>query len=103
MLLEGEGLGLEDARLRFVASDELGPGLEAPGGVNRICIITFSVPDTRRLFDIIAGKYDTQSSGGSPKTPVRDLCQSRVLTSASKVRCFDPQRKGFGYELQGCE
>ena len=56
-----EGIAKKTGNARF---DELDQVLKH-GGVNRIMLDNFSVPDTKKAVDIIAGKYETESSGGT--------------------------------------
>lgn len=55
--------------------DELAQAM-AVGGVDRIMLDNFSVADTRKAVEIIAGKYETESSGGITFDTLRDyaLC-----------------------------
>lgn len=48
----------------------------AVGGVDRIMLDNFSVADTRKAVELIAGKYETESSGGITFDTLRDyaLC-----------------------------
>lgn len=55
--------------------DELAKVLQC-GGVDRIMLDNFSPSDTRKAVEIIAGKYETESSGGITLDTLRDyaLC-----------------------------
>lgn len=55
--------------------DELAQAM-AVGGVDRIMLDNFSVADTRKAVEIIAGKFETESSGGITFDTLRDyaLC-----------------------------
>jgi nicotinate-nucleotide pyrophosphorylase (carboxylating) len=57
--------------------DELSQVLET-GGVNRIMLDNFSVENTRRAVEIIAGRYETESSGGITLDNLLDYAQCGV-------------------------
>ncbi len=48
------------------------------GGVDRIMLDNFSVPDTKKAVDIIAGRYETESSGGITFDTIRDYAEQGV-------------------------
>lgn len=73
--------------------DELRQVLEI-GGVNRIMLDNFSVPDTKKAVEMIGGKYETESSGGITIETLRDYAECGVdfisvgaLTHS--VKCLD--------------
>ncbi len=57
--------------------DELRQVLEH-GGVNRIMLDNFSVRDTREAVKLIAGKYETESSGGITIDTIREYAECGV-------------------------
>lgn len=57
--------------------DELGQVMER-GGVDRIMLDNFSIPDTRKAVEIIAGKYETESSGGITIDTIRGYAECGV-------------------------
>ena len=57
--------------------DELNEVL-ASGNVNRIMLDNFSVADTRKAVEIIGGRFETESSGVSPKRPIREYALAGV-------------------------
>lgn len=57
--------------------DELNQVLEI-GGVDRIMLDNFSVENTKKAVDIIAGKYETESSGGITFSTLRDYAECGV-------------------------
>lgn len=57
--------------------DELGQVL-SHGGVNRIMLDNFSVEDTRKAVDLIAGKFETESSGGITFDTIRNYAEAGV-------------------------
>ena len=48
------------------------------GGVNRIMLDNFTVPDTKRAVDLIAGRYETESSGGITFETIRGYAEQGV-------------------------
>lgn len=73
--------------------DELRQVLEI-GGVDRIMLDNFSVPDTKKAVEMIGGKYETESSGGITIETLRDYAECGVdfisvgaLTHS--VKCLD--------------
>lgn len=48
------------------------------GGVNRIMLDNFTIPDTKRAVDIIAGRYETESSGGITFETIRGYAEQGV-------------------------
>ena len=57
--------------------DELNEVL-ASGNVNRIMLDNFSVADTRKAVEIIGGRFETESSGGSTETTIREYALAGV-------------------------
>ena len=57
--------------------DELQQVLDK-GGVNRIMLDNFSVADTKKAVDIIAGRYETESSGGITFDTIRGYAEQGV-------------------------
>lgn len=73
--------------------DELEQVLER-GGVDRIMLDNFTVTDTKKAVDMIAGKYETESSGGITFDTIRQYAECGVdfvsvgaLTHS--VKCLD--------------
>lgn len=50
----------------------------AKGGVNRIMLDNFSIEDTAQAVELIAGRYETESSGGITLESVRDYAACGV-------------------------
>ena len=50
----------------------------AVGGVQRIMLDNFTPENTRKAVDIIAGKYETESSGGITFATLRDYAECGV-------------------------
>ncbi len=73
--------------------DEIRQVLEC-GGVDRVMLDNFSVEDTRKAVEMIAGKYEIESSGGITIDTIRDYAECGVdfvsvgaLTHS--VKCLD--------------
>lgn len=73
--------------------DELRQVMEI-GGIDRIMLDNFSIPDTKKAVEIIGGKYETESSGGITIETLRDYAECGVdfisvgaLTHS--VKCLD--------------
>ncbi len=74
--LEEKGLDLK-IEIEVRNFDELNQVLEH-GGVNRIMLDNFSTADTRKAVEIIAGRYETESSGGITFDTIRDYAECGV-------------------------
>ena len=74
--LKEKGLDLK-IEIEVRSFDELDQVLKH-GGVNRIMLDNFSVLDTKKAVDIIAGKYETESSGGITYDTIRDYAEQGV-------------------------
>ncbi len=48
------------------------------GGIKRIMIDNFSIEETKKAVDLIAGKYETESSGGITKATLRSYAECGV-------------------------
>ena len=57
--------------------DELHQAMEC-GGINRIMLDNFSVEDTKKAVEIVAGRYETESSGGITFDTIRDYAECGV-------------------------
>ena len=74
--LKEKGLDLK-IEIEVRSFDELQQVLDH-GGVNRIMLDNFSVPDTKKAVDIIGGRYETESSGGITYDTIRDYAEQGV-------------------------
>ena len=74
--LQEKGLDLK-IEIEVRNFDELNQVL-THGGVNRIMLDNFSVSDTKKAVDIIAGRYETESSGGITYDTIRDYAEQGV-------------------------
>ena len=48
------------------------------GGIDRIMIDNFSIPDTKKAVEMIGGKYETEASGGITDANLRDYAATGV-------------------------
>ena len=79
--------------------DELNQVLEH-GGVDRIMLDNFSVPDTKKAVDIIAGRYETESSGGITFDTIRDYAEQGV--DFISVGALTHSVKGLDMSFKAC-
>ena len=80
--------------------DELAEAMNC-GGINRIMLDNFSVPDTKKAVDIIAGKYETESSGGITYDTIRDYAECGV--DFISVGALTHSVKGLDMSFKACE
>ena len=57
--------------------DELKQAMDC-GGINRIMLDNFSVENTKKAVEMVAGKYETESSGGITFDTIRDYAECGV-------------------------
>lgn len=79
--------------------DELAQVMEC-GGVDRIMLDNFSVPDTAKAVKIINGKYDTESSGGITFDTLRDYAECGV--DYISVGALTHSVKGLDMSFKAC-
>ena len=70
------------------------------GGVNRIMLDNFSVSDTKKAVDIIAGRYETESSGGITYDTIRDYAEQGV--DFIRVGALTHSVKGLDMSFKAC-
>lgn len=70
------------------------------GGVDRIMLDNFSVADTRTAVGIIAGKYETESSGGITYDTIRDYAECGV--DFISVGALTHSVKGLDMSFKAC-
>ena len=70
------------------------------GGVDRIMLDNFSVPDTKKAVDIIAGRYETESSGGITFDTIRDYAEQGV--DYISVGALTHSVKGLDMSFKAC-
>lgn len=80
--------------------DELQQVLDK-GGVNRIMLDNFSVADTKKAVDIIAGLYETESSGGITFDTIRGYAEQGV--DFISVGALTHSVKGLDMSFKACE
>ena len=79
--------------------DELRQVMEC-GGVDRIMLDNFSTADTKKAVDIIAGKYETESSGGIAFDTIRDYAECGV--DFISVGALTHSVKGLDMSFKAC-
>lgn len=70
------------------------------GGVNRIMLDNFSVADTKKAVDIIAGRFETESSGGITFDTIRDYAECGV--DFISVGALTHSVKGLDMSFKAC-
>lgn len=80
--------------------DELQQVLDK-GGVSRIMLDNFSVADTKKAVDIIAGRYETESSGGITFNTIRGYAEQGV--DFISVGALTHSVKGLDMSFKACE
>ena len=79
--------------------DELCQAMEC-GGINRIMLDNFSVEDTKKAVEIVAGKYETESSGGITFDTIRDYAECGV--DFISVGALTHSVKGLDMSFKAC-
>jgi len=70
------------------------------GGVDRIMLDNFTVADTKKAVDIIAGRYETESSGGITIETLRDYAEAGV--DFISVGALTHSVKGLDMSFKAC-
>lgn len=70
------------------------------GGVDRIMLDNFSVTDTRKAVDIVAGRYEIESSGGITFDTIRDYAECGV--DFISVGALTHSVKGLDMSFKAC-
>ena len=96
--LQEKGLDLK-IEIEVRNFDELNQVL-THGGVNRIMLDNFSVSDTKKAVDIIAGRYETESSGGITYDTIRDYAEQGV--DFISVGALAHSVKGLDMSFKAC-
>ena len=96
--LQEKGLDLK-IEIEVPNFDELNQVL-THGGVNRIMLDNFSVSDTKKAVDIIAGRYETESSGGITYDTIRDYAEQGV--DFISVGALTHSVKGLDMSFKAC-
>ena len=96
--LQEKGLDLK-IEIEVRNFDELNQVL-THGGVNRIMLDNFSVSDTKKAVDIIAGRYETESRGGITYDTIRDYAEQGV--DFISVGALTHSVKGLDMSFKAC-
>ena len=70
------------------------------GGVDRIMLDNFTVPDTKKAVDMIAGRFETESSGGITFDTIRDYAEQGV--DFISVGALTHSVKGLDMSFKAC-
>ena len=97
--LDEKGLKLK-IEIEVRSFDELNQVLEH-GGVDRIMLDNFSVPDTKKAVDLIAHRYETESSGGITFDTIRDYAEQGV--DFVSVGALTHSVKGLDMSFKACD
>ncbi|GAB6981750.1 carboxylating nicotinate-nucleotide diphosphorylase [Prevotella dentasini] len=97
--LERKGLNLK-IEIEVRNFDELQQVLDC-GGVNRIMLDNFSVPDTRKAVEMVGGKYETESSGGITIDTIRSYAEQGV--DFISVGALTHSVKGLDMSFKACD
>ncbi len=79
--------------------DELRQAMEC-GGINRIMLDNFSVEATKKAVEIVAGKYETESSGGITFDTIRNYAECGV--DFISVGALTHSVKGLDMSFKAC-
>ena len=79
--------------------DELRQAMEC-GGINRIMLDNFSVADTRKAVEMVAGRFETESSGGITFDTIRDYAECGV--DFISVGTLTHSVKGLDMSFKAC-
>ena len=79
--------------------DELRQAMEC-GGINRIMLDHFSVADTRKAVEMVAGRFETESSGGITFDTIRDYAECGV--DFISVGALTHSVKGLDMSFKAC-
>ena len=79
--------------------DELQQAMDC-GGINRIMLDNFSVENTKKAVEMVAGKYETESSGGITFDTSRDYAECGV--EFISVGGFTHSVKGLDMSFKAC-
>ena len=79
--------------------DELQQAMDC-GGINCIMLDNFSVPDTKKAVELIAGRFETESSGGITFDTIRDYAECGV--DFISVGALTHSVKGLDMSFKAC-
>ena len=80
--------------------DELQQAMDC-GGINRIMLDNFSVENTKKAVEMVAGKYETESSGGITFDTIRDYAECGV--DFISVGALTHSVKGLDMSFKACD
>lgn len=96
--LREKGLDLK-IEIEVRTFDELRQAMEC-GGINRIMLDNFSVADTRKAVEMVAGRFETESSGGITFDTIRDYAECGV--DFISVGALTHSVKGLDMSFKAC-
>lgn len=96
--LKNKGLDLK-IEIEVRSFDELRQVLDC-GGIDRIMLDNFSVEDTRKAVEIVAGRYEIESSGGITFDTIRDYAECDV--DFISVGALTHSVKGLDMSFKAC-
>lgn len=96
--LKNKGLDLK-IEIEVRSFDELRQVLDC-GGIDRIMLDNFSVEDTRKAVEIVAGRYEIESSGGITFDTIRDYAECGV--DFISVGALTHSVKGLDMSFKAC-
>ena len=96
--LNAKGLNLK-IEIEVRNFDELQQVMDC-GGVDRIMLDNFSVENTKKAVEMIAGKYETESSGGITFDTIRDYAECGV--DYISVGALTHSVKGLDMSFKAC-
>lgn len=96
--LKAKGLDLR-IEIEVRNFDELQQVMDC-GGVDRIMLDNFSVPDTRKAVEIVGGKYETESSGGITFDTIREYAECGI--DFISVGALTHSVKGLDMSFKAC-
>lgn len=96
--LKEKGLNLK-IEIEVRSFDEIRQVIEC-GGVDRIMLDNFNVEDTRKAVEMIAGKYETESSGGITFDTIRSYAECGV--DYVSVGALTHSVKGLDMSFKAC-
>lgn len=96
--LKEKGLDLK-IEIEIRNFDELKQAMDC-GGINRIMLDNFSVENTKKAVEMVAGKYETESSGGITFDTIRDYAECGV--DFISVGALTHSVKGLDMSFKAC-
>ena len=96
--LKEKGLDLK-IEIEVRTFDELAEAMNC-GGINRIMLDNFSVADTRKAVEMVAGRFETESSGGITFDTIRDYAECGV--DFISVGALTHSVKGLDMSFKAC-